>query len=115
MRRAIRKPQITTFKRFAERLTEMNNFLPLFPGSESSKKMEMEDLNDILLHAVPTGWAKQSYLQGWYFELNTYRETCAMLERMEVAEQVYKMVTPSKTPTRSESNRGVHVRKRKGG
>ena len=56
----------------------MNNFLPLFPGSDASKKMEMEDLNEILLHAVPNGWAMQSYLQGWGFELKTYRETCAM-------------------------------------
>ena len=52
MRRAILKPQSMTFKRFEERLTEMNNFLPLFPGSDDSKKMEMEELNKILLHAV---------------------------------------------------------------
>ena len=37
-----------------------------------------------------------------------------MFEHMEVAEQVYAGGTPSKTPTRAESNRGSHVRKRKG-
>ena len=34
-----------------------------------------------------------------------------MFERMEVAEQAYKGGKPSKTPTRSEANRAVHVRK----
>ena len=60
MRHAMRKPQSMTFKRFAERLTEMNNFLMLFPGSEASKKMEMEELNEILLDAVTKAFTKQS-------------------------------------------------------
>ena len=60
MRHAIRKPQNTTFKRFAESLTEMNNFLMLFTGLDDSKKMEMEELNKILLHAVTNGWTKKS-------------------------------------------------------
>ena len=111
MRRGIRKPRRTTLKRFATRLTEMNKFLPLFPGSDASKKMEMEELDEILLRAAPNGWAKQSYLQGWDFELKTYRETCAMFERMEVADQVYERGTLSKTPTREEANRGGHFRK----
>ena len=53
MRRAIRKPRSMTLKRFAARLTVMNYFLPLFPGSDASNKMEMEELNEILLRAVP--------------------------------------------------------------
>ena len=88
-----------TFKRFAARLTEMNNLLLLFPGSEVSKKMTQENLNKIILHAVPNAWEKQSYLQEWDFEVKTYKETCAMLKRMEISEQVYGGVTPYKTPT----------------
>ena len=103
------------FKNFAARLTEMNHFLPMFPGSDASKKMEMEELNKILLHEVPNAWAKQSYLQGWCFELKTYRETFAMFKHMKVAEQVYEGVTPSKTPTMVESNSDGHINKRKGG
>ena len=53
MRREMRTPQSMTFKHFAARLMEMNNFLPLFPGLDASEKMEMEELNKILLHAVP--------------------------------------------------------------
>ena len=36
-----------------------------------------------------------------------------MFERMEVAEQVYEGGTPSKIPTRAETNREGHVRKQK--
>ena len=54
-------------------LTEIKNFLPLFPGLDAPNKMEMEDLNENILHTVPNGWAKQSCLQVWYFELKTYR------------------------------------------
>ena len=115
MRRTLRKPQSMTLKCFAARLTEINKLPPLLTGSDASKKMEMEDLNEIILHAVPNGWAKKSYLQGWYFEQKTYRETCAMFECMEVTEKVYKEVTLSKIPTRADANLDGHVRKRKGG
>ena len=103
MRCVMLKPRRMTFKSFAARLTETNNFLPLFPGLDNSKKMEIEELNKILLHAVPNVQAKKSYLQGWDFELNTYRETCAMLDLVEVTEQVYKGGSPSKTPTREDT------------
>ena len=62
IRHAMCKNRSMTFKSFLARLTETNNFLPLFPVSEASKKMEMEELNDILLRAVPNWWTKQSYL-----------------------------------------------------
>ena len=98
IRRSTNKPQSMTFKRFAARLVEMNNFLPLFIGSDDLKKMKIKELNEILLHTVTNAWEKQSCLQGWDFELKTYRETCAMFERMEVSEQVYEEGTPYKTP-----------------
>ena len=43
---------------------EINKCLPLFTGYREDKKIPPEELNDILLHAVPNGWAKQAYLQG---------------------------------------------------
>ena len=86
----MRKPHDMPWKRFAAQLTEINNFLPIFPGSDASKKRHPKELNEILPHAVPRRLAKQSYLQGWYFEMNNSRETCAMFELMETSEQVSK-------------------------
>ena len=83
------KPQSMTFKSSDATWMEMNNFFPLFPGLDVTKKMTHEDLNDILLYAVPNEWEKQSYLKGWYFEMKNYKETCAMYKRMEISEQFY--------------------------
>ena len=62
MRREMRKPQDLPFKRFEARLTELNNFLPLLPGSSGSKKISPEELNEIILRVVPKGCVKQAYL-----------------------------------------------------
>ena len=82
MRRAMRKAQDLQFKIFASRLTEVNNCLPLLPGLSVAKKMDPEELNEVLLHAVPNSWAQQSHIQGWDFEERSYKETCDMFERM---------------------------------
>ena len=78
MRRAMRKPQDLQFKIFMERLTNLNNYLPLFPGSNAAKNMDPEAFNNILLHTVPNSWARQAYIQGWDFEGRSYKETCDM-------------------------------------
>ena len=52
MCRYLKKPRILTMKRLATRLTELNNCLPFFPCSDASKKMEEQELNEILLHTV---------------------------------------------------------------
>ena len=90
MSRAIHIPHEISTKCFSARLMDIYHLLPLFPGSDSTKNMNAKELNDILLHAVPNVWAKQSYFQGWYFEMKTYKETCAMFEQMENDEQVYE-------------------------
>ena len=64
MQRVMHKPRYIPFKRFVACLKELNNYIPLFPGSSAAKMITPEDLNEILLHAVPNGWAKQAYLQG---------------------------------------------------
>ena len=96
IRRAMHKPQGMHFKRFTAKLTEINNFIHLFPGSDATKNIPSEELNEILLHVVPRGYVKQSYLQGWEFEMNTYRETCSMFDQMKISEQVYKGQSHSK-------------------
>ena len=88
MRHAMHKPQIILLNCFAARLTEMNNLLTLYPGSDISKKMSSKDLNEILLHAIPNDWSEQSYRQRWDLEMKTCKETCAMLEILELSEHV---------------------------
>ena len=78
------------FNIFDVRLTNINSYLHLLSGSEKINNLNEADLNKILIHAVPNGWAKHSYLQGWYFESNTIKETCDMLEIMDIPEKVYK-------------------------
>ena len=90
MRRTMHKPRDIPFKRFVAQLIELNIYLPLFPGSRSAKKIPPEDLNKILLHAVPKGWAKQAYLQGLDFEMKRYKAMYEIFERMEVAEIIYE-------------------------
>ena len=82
MRRTMRKPQDLLFKRFSAQLTELNNYLPLFPGSIADKKMSSQELNGMLLHSVPNIGAKQAYLQGWDFEGKSFKDTCNVSERI---------------------------------
>ena len=84
MCRTMRKPKDIAFKRFAARLTELNNYLLLFPGSSATKKIRPEELKDILLHAIPNVWAKQTYLQGWDFEMKSYKDMYKLFKITEV-------------------------------
>ena len=56
----MRKPCDMSFKHFVAQLTEINNFFPLLSGSDPTKKMPTKELNEILINAVPNGWAKHS-------------------------------------------------------
>ena len=64
MRLDMHKPQDIHFKRSDDHLTELNNYLPLFPGYVSINKMPPEELNKILPQAVLNVRVKQAYLQG---------------------------------------------------
>ena len=77
--------------------------------------MAPEELDDILLYAVPNAWAKHAYLQGWDFEVRTYKYTYGMFERIEIVEQVYKGGNTSKNANQAESERVGHGRKHNGG
>ena len=69
---------------------ELNNYLPLFPGSSATSKIHPEELNEIILQAVLKGWAKQAYLQVWDFEMKSYKATFGLSKILEVAEKYTK-------------------------
>ena len=62
----------------------------------------------------PTNGEDSPTFKVGIFKLKMYRETCAMFERMEIAEQVYEGKSPSKIIIREDANYDSHVRKRKG-
>ena len=47
--------------------------------------------------------------------MKSYKATCGLSERMEVAEKIYEGGNTSKTPIRADAKRASHGRKRKGG
>ena len=77
--------------------------------------MDPKDLNKIILHAVQKYWTRQAYIQGWDFEGRSYKETCDMFERMEIAEAIYEGGAHSKKTQRVEADRAGYGRKKKGG
>ena len=59
MLRVMCKLRDLPFKSFAKRLTELNNYLPLFTVSSYTNNTPPPEYNNkILLHAVTNGWAK---------------------------------------------------------
>ena len=56
-------------KKFDTRLMDINEYLPLFPGSDNMKIIADEEMNEIILHTVPIVWMKQAHLQGFVFDL----------------------------------------------
>ena len=49
-------------KIFSKILTELNNYLPIFPDSSVSRNKAPEELNEVLIHDAPNVWSKQAYL-----------------------------------------------------
>ena len=77
--------------------------------------MPPENLNEILIHAIPKRLEEKFYLQRWDFKGKTYKKTCEIFERTEVTEQVYKGVTHYKiTTNRVDANHSIHDSKLKG-
>ena len=60
----MRNPRGVKLWKFAEIIQYLNNLLPKLPGSGKSKNITQEELNEILLHTVSHGWAKQAMMFG---------------------------------------------------
>ena len=115
MRCAMRKPQDIQFKIFVAQLTQLNNYLPLFPVLGAVKRMDPEELNDILLLAVPNPWSRQAYIQGWDFKGWSFKEAWNIFERMYITGSIYKGGAPSKNAQQVEAYCASYGRKKKWG
>ena len=76
--------------------------------------MDPEDLNNIILHAVPISWPRQAYIQVLDFEGRSYKETCNTFERMEIAEAIYEGGSPYRNTQQAEADRASYGREKKG-
>ena len=71
MRQGMKKPRESKVRFYAAHMIELNEYLAAFPGENSGDKICETELNEIILNSMPTGWSKQAYVQGFYFEYIT--------------------------------------------
>ena len=112
----IRKPCEILFKRFSTHLMELNNYPPLSLSDQAPPLICT--LKHLMIFSYTPSWTagqEKANLQGWEDEMSSYKATCNIFKRMEVAEKVYGDGTTSKTPIREDSNRASHVSKWQGG
>ena len=95
MRRCMKKTHRFKVKRYAARLSYLNDYLASFTGSTMTDKIGFTELNDILLNSTPNSWPKQVYVQGFYCKSIYFIKSVNMFELMEISESIYKgVVTP---------------------
>ena len=88
--RYIRKPPSMKVKTFTTRLVQLNEYLPYFPPDSDNQevvKLQLDDLKEILYHAMPNSWKKKMTEQGFnyiahhIYEISDFFETrCENLE-----------------------------------
>ena len=105
MRHCMKNPCSLKVRRYAARLINLNEYLASFPRTTMTYKMEVTDLNGILLNSMPKILSKQAYVQGFDCETISFKNAVNMFDNMEIAGSIYEgVVTPSyKKNTRSEA------------
>ena len=84
----IRKLRGLKLCQFDEILQELKNILPQLPGTDKSKNIPQEELNDILFNGVPHGWAKQAMMLGFDFKIDPLCSAPELSKRMAVAKSI---------------------------
>ena len=83
-----------TMKRFSEQLTQLDKSLPLLLVPDTSNNIPYDNINKIILHDDQNSWAKQSYIKGLDFKLETFKMTTKLFSHMETPKKFYKGVKP---------------------
>jgi len=86
MRRIFKKPQQMTVRYFANRLCEVNDYLPSFPPFKEFAKLSEEELTDILEYGFPHSWKKEMLRTGFFIADHTFLDVREYGERLEVIE-----------------------------
>ena len=75
--------------KYAEILSNINKYIPLFLGLENQRNMEEEYMKNIPLHLVPNRWIKQAYPQGFKYDSETFRVDINPFNNMEISKKIY--------------------------
>jgi hypothetical protein len=68
--RYLRKPPGMTVKAFTTRLVQLNEYLTYFPpdtAHQAVAKLPLDDVKEILYHAMPNSWKKEMTKQGYNY------------------------------------------------
>ena len=87
------------FRAFVSRVQELNNYLDKFPEEVegvSPTLLELDEIKDILHHALPQTWQDAMTMQGFNYPSKTIDEMVEFCERYENLEE---MVIPKKKKT----------------
>ena len=78
----MQKSRNLKLQQFYARLQEMEKYTPQFPGSDESKNIPQEELNDILLYNVTHGRAKESMVLRFDFESESFQSAMELFDLM---------------------------------
>ena len=96
MRHGMKKTCSLKLRHYVARLIGMNEYLASFLETTLADKMDVTELDDIILNRIRTSWYKQAYVQGFDYEYILFKNAVNMFENMEIPESIYQgVVEPS--------------------
>ena len=76
-------------RRYAERLIDLNESLSSFPGATLADKIDVYELNYILLNSMHNIWSRQAYVQAFDFKCILFKKAVNMFELIKISESIY--------------------------
>ena len=113
LRNNLRKPLAVSVRSCSTRLTELNNYLGLFPGPDSNTPLGEGDLIDILVRMVPTAWRESMMTANFEPMHHTLLEVVEYFEQLEVIESAKKAREPQKAKKDKSENKDKSKNKNK--
>ena len=99
MRRKMRKPQNWTIRSYANRITELNEYLTSFPPFGGNQSLPDEEILDLMEFGIPRAWQNQFTIQGFDPQANSvndFVQFCEHLESTETTNSVSQLSVPCK-------------------
>ena len=98
--RYLRKPPTMTVKAFTTRLVQLNEYLTYFPPDTEGQvvdKLPLDDVKEILYHAMPNSWKKEMTKQGYNYISHSLDKICEFFQtRCENLESPVETATTKK-------------------